>query len=183
MIGWLWSKGPRRAKTEVAAASAKPAAPPPVVKVIPEVKDNDKDKEEPPPPPARRKRKEVKEEEEEDRPAPPKPPDRPKPEPAPPPAEGPTLTYEKDILPIMQRSCVSCHGGKKRGGLDLRTFPALRAGGDSGPGVQPGKPNDSPLLESVLSNRMPPGRARKLTAAEKQLIRDWIATGAKSNTR
>jgi hypothetical protein len=121
-------------------------------------------------------------------PAPPNNPPRTQPQPEPPPVvvprsvpEQPGLTYEKDILPIMQRSCVSCHGGtKKRGGLDLRTFAALVRGGDSGTGIRPGKPDDSSLLESIVSGRMPPGRG-KLTPAEKQLIRDWIASGAKSN--
>jgi uncharacterized membrane protein len=93
--------------------------------------------------------------------------------------KGPVLTYEKNILPIMQRSCVSCHSAmKKKGGLDLRSLAAVVRGGDSGPGVKAGNPDDSPLLERVVSNSMPPGR-RKLTDAEKQLIRDWIASGAK----
>jgi mono/diheme cytochrome c family protein len=90
------------------------------------------------------------------------------------------LTYEKDILPIVQRACISCHGAtRKRGGLDLRTFASLARGGESGVGVQPGKPDESALLESVVSGRMPPGKM-KLPPAEKQLIRDWIASGAKS---
>jgi hypothetical protein len=89
------------------------------------------------------------------------------------------LTYEKNILPIVQRSCVSCHSAmKKKGGLDLRSLAALVRGGDSGPGVKAGNPDDSPLLERVASNSMPPG-PRKLTNVEKQLIRDWIASGAK----
>src|SRR5205814_859859 len=46
------------------------------------------------------------------------------------------LTYEKHVLPIMQRACLSCHGApKKRGGLDLRTYSTLLRGGDSGAGV------------------------------------------------
>ncbi len=89
------------------------------------------------------------------------------------------LTYEKHILPIMQRSCLNCHGaGKRRGGLDLRTLASAKRGGESGAAVNPGNPDDSPLLETVVANRMPPGKG-KLSAAEKQLIRDWIASGAK----
>jgi hypothetical protein len=111
---------------------------------------------------------------------------RPRPEPerpapaAPAPApERPMLTYERNILPIIQRSCITCHGErKKRGGLDLRTLAAAKRGGESGAAVNPDNPDDSTLLESVVSNKMPPGKA-KLTAAEKQLIREWIAGGAK----
>jgi hypothetical protein len=90
------------------------------------------------------------------------------------------LTYEKHILPIVERACVSCHGGKrKRGGLDLRTYTALVRGGDNGTGVVPGKPDDSSLYETVASGRMPPGK-NKLPLADRQRIRAWIAQGARS---
>jgi hypothetical protein len=89
------------------------------------------------------------------------------------------LTYEKHILPIMRRTCISCHGDlKRRAKLDLRTLASAKRGGENGPAITPGNPGDSPLLESVVSNKMPPGK-NKLTAAEKQLIREWIASGAK----
>lgn len=121
-------------------------------------------------------------EEEEDRPAP-MPmkknddPMRPKPPPGEPRNTG--LTWQKDILPIMQRSCISCHKDKpKKGGLDLRTLTALMKGGRGGPGVKARNLNDSPLWETIDSGRMPPGKT-KLSAKEKQTIRDWIDNGAK----
>jgi hypothetical protein len=89
------------------------------------------------------------------------------------------LTYEKHVLPILQRACVSCHGARKRGGLDLRTLTALERGGDSGPGVKRGSPDDSPLWESISSGRMPPKKPGALTAGEKKAIREWIASGAR----
>jgi Planctomycete cytochrome C len=90
------------------------------------------------------------------------------------------LTYEKDILPILDQSCTSCHGLKKKnGGLDLRTFQALVKGGDSGAAVVPGKPDSSPLYESIATGQMPPG-AKKLSAAERERVRSWIASGAKA---
>jgi hypothetical protein len=108
------------------------------------------------------------------------PPPRPTPTPTPTPRPRDELTYEKHILPIMQRACISCHGGnKKRGGLDLRTFAALLRGGDSGAGVLPGKPNESPLYETIAAGRMPP--KRKLPVADKERIRQWIAQGARSD--
>jgi len=73
-----------------------------------------------------------------------------------PPANG--LTFEKDVRPILERSCVSCHGAKKRGGLDLRTYQALFEGGDGGTGVVPGNPDKSPLYETVASGRCRRGR-------------------------
>ena len=100
----------------------------------------------------------------------------PKPEAKAPAAE---LTYEKHVLPILERACVSCHGAKKRGGLDLRTRTALELGGDNGPGFTPGNPDESPLWESITSGRMPPRKPGALSAKEKRTIREWIASGAR----
>jgi hypothetical protein len=167
-IGWLIAAGPRRAKNSDRAIAKAPAAvaeqkapsrpqpPAPPEKAAPE----------PTPPP----KEELSPRPEPERPMPPSPP------PAP---ERTALTYEKHILPIMQRSCISCHGERKRKGkLDLRTLVSVKRGGESGAAVKPGNSDDSLLLETVVSNRMPPDK-RKLTEAEKQLIRDWIFSGAK----
>ena len=86
---------------------------------------------------------------EEPKPVVPNPPVVPKPvvpeppkEPTPPPAT--VLTYERDILPIVKRSCIACHGGaKKRGKLDLSTYAAALKGGEEGTSLVPGKPGDS----------------------------------------
>jgi hypothetical protein len=89
------------------------------------------------------------------------------------------LTFEKDVLPIFKTKCVGCHGvAKKKGGVDVRTVQALLKGGDEGPCLVPGSTAKSPLWEVLQSNRMPPGKT-KLTAAEKETIRKWIAGGAK----
>jgi hypothetical protein len=70
------------------------------------------------------------------------------------PAEGPPaterppalLTFEKDVLPLLRQSCTRCHEpGKKRGELDLTTYRAALRGGENGPGVKPGRPDDSLL--------------------------------------
>jgi hypothetical protein len=100
------------------------------------------------------------------------PPPRPEPEPV-----GPT--FAKDVLPIFESRCISCHGGRrKRGGLDLRTLDAVREGGDNGSSVKPGSLEGSPLWESIVSDRMPTGK-KKLSAAQKKVIREWIASGAR----
>ena len=89
-------------------------------------------------------------------------------------------SFEKDVLPILQAKCLECHGASKpKAGLDLRTKTAMLKGGDSGPVLTPGSADKSLLWNKVYYNRMPPGKARKLTAAQKKLIRDWIVAGAK----
>ena len=90
-------------------------------------------------------------------------------------------TFEKDIRPILKAHCFDCHGeGEKiKGGLDLRLRRLMLKGGDDGPVIVPGKPEESPLFKMVHSGDMPK-RDKKLTPDQVALIRQWIAAGAKT---
>lgn len=90
------------------------------------------------------------------------------------PTQAAGLTYQKDVRPILDRHCTSCHGGKnKRGGVDLSTHAgALKT-------VKPGKPDDSALVESIVSGNMPPKKPTAVSEAERKTLREWIAMGAK----
>ncbi|MBI3854049.1 MAG: PSD1 domain-containing protein [Verrucomicrobia bacterium] len=91
------------------------------------------------------------------------------------------LVFEKDIRPILKAHCFDCHGeGEKlNGGLDLRLQRLMLKGGDEGPVIVPGKPDRSLLFKLVHSGEMPK-RDKKLTAKEVEVIKQWIATGAKT---
>jgi hypothetical protein len=55
------------------------------------------------------------------------------------------------------------------------------AGGESGTLTLPGQVDDSLLLKRIMSGEMPPekqGKAQKLPAAEVELLKSWIASGA-----
>lgn len=85
--------------------------------------------------------------------------------------------FERDILPILTRNCLGCHGGLRRqGGLDMRTMPLVLEGGESGPAVQPGNVEASELWKRIADDDMPPGD-KKLSAEEKTRVRQWIAAG------
>ena len=92
-----------------------------------------------------------------------------------------SLTFEADVRPILKAHCFQCHGeaGEKEGGLDLRLQRLMIAGGDSGSAIEPGRANDSLLLERVTSGEMPPGDKR-LSKEEISRIAAWIASGAKT---
>jgi hypothetical protein len=94
-------------------------------------------------------------------------------------AAKPTLTFEADVRPILKAHCFHCHGeaGEQEGGLDVRLRRLLITGGDSGPAIEPSKPDASLLLERITSGEMPPGEKR-LSAEEVARIADWIASGA-----
>ena len=57
---------------------------------------------------------------------------------------------ERDVLPILAKNCMGCHGGlRKKGGLDVRTVPSILAGGDSGPAIVAGKAHESELWKQI----------------------------------
>ncbi len=87
-------------------------------------------------------------------------------------------SFEKSVLPIFQAKCLNCHGEKRqRAGLDLRTKAAILKGGESGTSLKPKSLKDSLLWEKIRTDEMPEGD-KKLTPAEKEIIRRWIEAGA-----
>jgi hypothetical protein len=89
--------------------------------------------------------------------------------------------FEKDVLPLFQSKCLSCHGADKRkADLDLRGRAPLLKGGDNGPALSPGSPEKSLLWIKIAADKMPPGKI-KLTGPEKTLVRAWIEGGARDS--
>ncbi len=87
------------------------------------------------------------------------------------------ISFSTDIRPLLNRRCVSCHGGVKQA-ADL-TFLMK----DSTLAIiEPGEPDDSYLLERVTADdeqRMPPAdHAPRLKDEEVALLRQWIQLGA-----
>lgn len=94
------------------------------------------------------------------------------------------VSYSRDLVPILKRSCNGCHHpGKKKGDLDLTTFSTLQKGGKHGPVIQPGHPAQSRLIEEV-SGEEPnmPMEGAPLSQAEVALFVRWIAEGASDDT-
>ena len=86
---------------------------------------------------------------------------------------------ERDVLPILTKNCMGCHGGlRKFGELDVRTVPAMIAGGESGAAIVSGHADKSELWRRIESDEMPDGDDReKLSAEEKAIIKSWIDAG------
>jgi hypothetical protein len=96
-------------------------------------------------------------------------------------AEPGTEFFEKKIRPVLVQHCYSCHSvaKKQRGGLVLDGRDGLRKGGDSGPALVPGKPNESLLIQAVRytdETRMPPrGKLPDDVIAD---LEKWVTLGA-----
>ena len=96
------------------------------------------------------------------------------------PAVTPDEQFEKVIRPLLVEKCVGCHGEKKqKGDLRLDSLAAVLKGGESGPAVVPGKPEQSLLVTAVRHNeslKMPP--KEKLPAADIAALAAWVKAGA-----
>lgn len=94
-----------------------------------------------------------------------------------------TVSFEKDVLPILDARCVECHGPDKvKGSLRMDTAAELFSGDKEWWTVIPGDPDKSLLLERIElpaddPDAMPP-KGDRLTTEETETIRRWIAEGA-----
>ena len=89
--------------------------------------------------------------------------------------------FERKIRPVLVAECYSCHSTeakKVRGNLLLDSREGLLKGGDSGPSLVPGKPEESLLLEALRHEglEMPP--EGKLPDAVVADFERWITMGA-----
>jgi mono/diheme cytochrome c family protein len=89
--------------------------------------------------------------------------------------------FLKSVRPLLTTRCISCHGvDAAEGGLRLDSREAALAGGDSGPSLVPGKPEDSLILMAVKRTHkileMPP--KQKLAKSDIATLERWIRDGA-----
>jgi cytochrome c553 len=89
--------------------------------------------------------------------------------------------FEKEVRPLLAERCWKCHGepGKKpKGGLVLTSRERVLQGGDSGPAVVIGKPEESLLLQAIQYRdepKMPPDA--KLNDREIDVLSRWVTRG------
>jgi mono/diheme cytochrome c family protein len=99
-------------------------------------------------------------------------------------AAGP-VSFNRDIRPIMSRTCFRCHGpdaSSRRANMRLdQREDALKPKARGTP-IVPGDPEKSETVQRIFASDalvMPPASANlTLTPAEKETIRRWIAEGA-----
>ncbi len=88
--------------------------------------------------------------------------------------------FENNVHPLLTSQCAKCHDDKKQqGGLRVDSRAALLKGGESGPAILPGKPEDSLLIRAVRHSgelKMPSGK--KLSAEQIAHLERWVREGA-----
>jgi hypothetical protein len=96
-------------------------------------------------------------------------------------AEDKPLSYGRDIRPILAENCFYCHGqdpNHRKADVRLDTAAGQKET------LVAGKPEESELIKRIFSTEegeiMPPPKAnRKLTNAQKELLKRWVKEGAK----
>lgn len=100
-----------------------------------------------------------------------------------PPAATVQIDFARDIRPILETSCLRCHGPEKpKSGFRLDNRESALKGGDSGVDIVPGDGAKSPLVHYaaylVEDLEMPPkGKGDQLTMAQVGWLRAWIDQG------
>jgi len=86
--------------------------------------------------------------------------------------------FDRQVAPILAGRCLECHSGvEPKGKLDLSRAKEALAGGESGAAIEAGKPESSFLWQRIVANEMPP--KHPLPPAEREILKAWIAGGAK----
>ena len=91
--------------------------------------------------------------------------------------------FESKIRPAFIEHCYSCHSvesGKSKGGLYLDSKAAWQIGGESGPAIIPGKPDESLIIKAITRSGVIPEMPPKSHLSELEIshFRIWIQDGA-----
>ncbi len=96
--------------------------------------------------------------------------------------QGDAVDFTRDVMPILDTTCVECHGPDKvKARLRMDSVAALQKGGKSGALLKPGDPENSLIMRRVLGlddeDQMPLDKD-PLTEKQIDTLRRWIAAGA-----
>jgi hypothetical protein len=93
------------------------------------------------------------------------------------------VDFARDVKPILDAHCISCHGPTKhKGDYRVDTYEKAIEGSPGGKSIVPGSPGGSDFFRRLVSDdsdlRMPQKEGR-LAASQIELIRRWIEEGAR----
>ncbi|MEI6873407.1 MAG: c-type cytochrome domain-containing protein, partial [Verrucomicrobiota bacterium] len=102
------------------------------------------------------------------------------------------LDFYKDVYPSLKTNCIACHNQTtSKAHLNMETPELMAKGGESGPGLIPGKGAESAVFLSAAHKGdgeiMPPKGnkqgAKNFTPVELAILQTWIDQGAKPSVK
>ena len=104
---------------------------------------------------------------------------------------GTETDFQRDVYPILKANCIACHNKTTtKADLNMETPELMKKGGETGPGIVPGKAADSIILQAAAhtwDSIMPPKGNKvgsvNLTPQELGVLKAWIDQGAKSSVK
>jgi uncharacterized membrane protein len=98
------------------------------------------------------------------------------------------ISYSKDVSPILDKFCTTCHNEDEDhpSQLFMDSYESLMKGGKHGQAVKPGSAKESLLLQKMdaeppFGKKMPPSKKLIPTDEQVEILRQWIDQGAKKN--
>lgn len=88
-----------------------------------------------------------------------------------------TVSFTKDVAPILVGKCGRCHVTAARGEFQMADYEQLMKGSAAGVVVMPGKGDGSRIVEMIVSGAMPEGGG-KVGDADLAKLKTWIDEGA-----
>ena len=110
--------------------------------------------------------------------------------------ETPSVSFKKDVFPIIQKHCLPCHAEENfnPSELSMDSYDLLSAGGKNGVPFVAGKSKESLMIKKLgekppMGERMPLNSKKKIETGkavwmkdeEIKILADWIDQGAKNN--
>ena len=92
---------------------------------------------------------------------------------------GTSAFFEREIRPVLAGQCIKCHGPEKqKSSLRLDSRNAILSGGENGPAIVPGRPEESLLISAIRHEglEMPPDK--QLAEHTIRRFQEWVAIGA-----
>jgi len=89
--------------------------------------------------------------------------------------------FEKEVRPLLIKRCYECHSSQAKilkGGLRLDSRGGWMKGGDSGPAIVPGAPDESLLVDAIRYETLEMPPKGKLANSEIAVLEKWVKMGA-----
>ena len=90
------------------------------------------------------------------------------------------VSFVNHVGPILVENCGQCHIQQSRGRYSMNNYDSIKKGSRKGIAVQPGKVDQSRMVQLIANGKMPPRQSgKKVSDEDLATLKTWIEQGAK----